>query len=289
MQEDRIARRPRKFGKELYHHIYAWGNNRQAIFITDQHYDRYLGFLERYSIDNQIKVIAYALMQSHVHLFVYDRQGKLSQFMNSLHGEYAQYFNRVTGRVGHVFGERFNNKIVQANEYGLWLSRYIHRQAVEAGLVTDPIYYPWTSYHKYLGLKPSCFVKPGVILDQFGEGMQSAEKYEEFVKGTSNGPIDWSMKSAEIVGNEGFHRAIQESLASGCQKNITDKQIYELVIERFKVEPHMLSTTRGWEEKRVRRKIMVWLINKLGLKPARVARLFSVSNATVHRALVRKR
>ena len=110
-----MARRPRLFGEELYHHIYAWGNNQQAIFVTDKHYERYINFLGRYSRDNQIDMIAYALMQSHVHLFVYDRLGKISLFMNELHGEYAQYFNHVTGRVGHVFGERFNNKVVQAN------------------------------------------------------------------------------------------------------------------------------------------------------------------------------
>ncbi|UCF71688.1 MAG: transposase [candidate division WOR-3 bacterium] len=283
-----MARRPRKCGEEIYHHIYAWGNNRQVIFITDEHYERYISFLEKYSSDNRIRVIAYALMQTHVHLYVYDLLGKLSQFMNSLHGEYAQYFNHVTGRVGHVFGERFNNKIVQANEYGLWLSRYIHRQAVEAGLVTDPVYYRWTSYHTYLGVKTSGFVQPDVILEQFGNVKERVGKYEAFVKGHKKGPIDWKLESTEVIGNETFRRGILQRLRPEPKKYITDEQICELIIERFKVDPGSLSALRGLKKKRLRRRIMAYLVGELGLKPARLAQLFKISHMTVRRALVAK-
>lgn len=228
-------------------------------------------------------------MQTHIHLFVYDRLGKISLFMNELHGEYAKYFNYDTGSVGHVFGERFNNKIVQVNEYGLWLSRYIHRQSVEAGFFSNPIYYPWTSYHEYIGGKPSGFVKPDVILRQFGEKENCAQDYEKFVNDSDDGPVDWSMKSAEVVGNEKFQRATKQYLMTDHQQNVTDKQMYELAIERFKVKPHILTRPRGRKEKRLRCKIVVWLVNELGFKPARLARLLHISNTTVHRALTRKR
>mgnify|MGYP002155005968 CR=1 FL=1 len=104
--------------------------------------------------------------------------------MENLHGDYAQYFNKDTKRVGHVFGERFNNKIVQANEYSIWLSRYIHRQALTAGLVDDPKDYPWTSYRKYLGLEYKDFIKSDIVLEQFGtdHGGRVALRYKEFVK-----------------------------------------------------------------------------------------------------------
>ena len=56
-------------------------------------------------------------------------------------------------RTIHVFGNRFKNKVVDANSYGLWLSQYIHRQVVEAGLVSNPENYEWTSYHTYIGYR----------------------------------------------------------------------------------------------------------------------------------------
>ncbi len=91
----------------------------------------------------------------------------------------------LTQEGGHVFGERFNNKIVQPNNYGLWLSRYIPRQPVEAGLVSNPADYPWTSYRQYIGLEPIEFIKLRIILTQFANKIYNAKKmiksYEEFV------------------------------------------------------------------------------------------------------------
>jgi REP element-mobilizing transposase RayT len=287
-KQGKMARRPRLFGEKLYHHIYAWGNNRQAIFITDQHYARYLDFLEKYSKDYRVDVIAYALMQTHTHLFVYDLHGKVSQFMNSLHGEYAQYFNYVTGRVGHVFGERFNNKIVQANVYGLWLSRYIHRQAVEAGIVADPRHYPRTSYHIYLGEVLSGFVKPDVVLEQFGDEQGRGKRYEAFILDTENGPIDWEVKSVAVVGDEEFQRELHECETPVGKEDISDKQIYELVTTHFKINPRLLYAPHGWEEKRLRTKIIARLVEEVGLKPLRVARLCRISPCTVHRVLNKK-
>jgi REP element-mobilizing transposase RayT len=280
-----MARHPRLSGEELYHHIYAWGNNRQAIFISDQHYARYLDFLETYSKDYRVDIIAYALMRSHIHLFVFDFPGKVSEFMNSLHGKYAQYFNRLTGRVGHVFGERFNNKIVQANKYGLWLSRYIHRQAVEAGLVTDPRCYPWTSYHIYLEEAPMSFVKSGIILEQFGNEQERISRYEEFVKSTEDEPIDWDVKSATIVGDDFFQQEVLKEDTAKHRENLSDNKIPELINARFKVSPEFLFSAHGLHEKRLRHKIIRYLINDVGLKPIKVARLCHISRSAVRRSL----
>lgn len=280
-----MARRPRLLGREIYHHIYAWGNNRQAIFVSDQHYARYLDLLAKCSRDYRVDIIAYALMQTHTHLFVYDQKGRVSEFMNSLHGEYAQYFNRVTGRVGHVFGERFNNKVVQPNMYALWLSRYIHRQAVEAGLVTDPKDYLWSSYRAYIGEEPLDFVKPTVILEQFGAGQESVRCYVKFVLGMDQGPMDWDIKSVIVVGDEDYWQNVHERKPAVDQENLSDKEILDLITTRFEVKIRLLIAPHGWEEKRFRRKLIRYLVDEVGLKPARVMHLCHVSRSAVQRAL----
>jgi len=94
-----MPRKSRLKGKRLYHHIYAWGNDRHPVFKADEHYVKYLDYLGYYSLHYQIEVIAYALMVWHVHLFLFDVADRVSEFMKSLHGEYAQYFNRRDGRV----------------------------------------------------------------------------------------------------------------------------------------------------------------------------------------------
>ena len=194
----------------------------------------------------------------------------------------------MTGRVGHVFGERFNSKVVQANEYGLWLSRYIHRQAVEANLVTDPRYYPWTSYQIYLGEASVGFLKPEVILEQFGNEKERINRYREFVLGAANGPIDWDMRSAVVVGDDEFKQELREREIPKGQSDLSDKQILELITIRFKIKPRLLFTPNGWREKRLRSKIIAYLVEEVGLKPRQVARLCHVSQITVCRALNKK-
>ncbi len=93
-----MAWHPRFCGENLYHHIYVWGNDRYPVFKFEHHYKSYLEFLKRFSKKFAIDVIAYALMEWHVHLFIFDRLNKISVFMENLHGEYAKYFNANTRR-----------------------------------------------------------------------------------------------------------------------------------------------------------------------------------------------
>ncbi len=68
-------------GEDLYHHVYAWGNDRHPIFKQPCHYQQYLTYLEKYSQRFKVDIIAYALMQWHVHLFIHDQQNLISDFM----------------------------------------------------------------------------------------------------------------------------------------------------------------------------------------------------------------
>ncbi|MGD8979885.1 MAG: hypothetical protein PVH23_07425, partial [candidate division WOR-3 bacterium] len=195
------------------------------------------------------------------------------------------YFNRMNCRVGHVFGERFNNKVVQANEYGLWLSRYIHRQAVEAGLVRDPKHYQWSSYRAYIGEEPVGFVEPDVILEQFGNDNKRIDRYKAFVLGTANGPIDWDMRSLMVVGDSEFKQKLGERGTTKEEKSMSNKKICEHITEQFGINLRQFLSPNGWEEKRLRKKIIVHLIEEVGLKPQQIAQLCNISHVTINRAL----
>jgi len=254
----------RTCGENLYHHIYAWGNDRHPVFKEDYHYKKYLWFLRKCSCDHAIDVIAHALMEWHVHLFIHDKDNNLSLFMQNLHGDYAQYYNRETHRTGHVFGERFNNKIVEVNEYGIWLSRYIHRQALEAHLVDNPKDYPWTSYRIYLGLEKSTFLKHNIIMEQFGLEHQAVESYERFVLGNDDGPVDWNDKKISIT--------------------LVDP-ILKKVFTEFGVPQKVLISPRGITERRKRQEIIIILHQNFGYKCQQIARAFQISHAAVAKIL----
>ena len=282
-----MARKPRIIGKELYHHIYAWGNDKHPVFKARAHYEEYLDYLELYGRRYNVDTVAYALMPWHVHLFVFDWLGRLSPFMKALHGQYARFFNRVTGGVGHVFGERFNNKLVQANDYGLWLSRYIHRQAVEAGIVKHPRDYEWTSYPAYMGLAPRRFVKPHVILNQFGRGSTAYLGYEEFVMGDENGPVDWAKSFTSVVGCEEFLKKVETSKDWDDEERMSPRGLIETLSRQLGVKPELLLNPRGRVERALRHEGFMISVGMYGLSASEVARAFGVSPTAVTKVLRR--
>jgi putative transposase len=251
-------------GESLYHHVYAWGNDRHPVFKAEENYQKYQDLLEKHSLSSQIDVIAYALMRSHVHLFIYDRLNNLSDYIMKLHGDYARYYNKVHQRVGHVFGERFNNKIVPADIYGKWLSRYIHRQALTAGFVDDPVDYPWSSYSFYVGNEKKEFVKPEVILSQFGEVEVRQREYRNFVLSCDDGPVDWSKRILTLLAGDDLIRYMPQKLNTDVS---------------------MLRNPHGERERCLRHDAIRILHAAYGYKPALLARAFGLSRAAVAKIL----
>lgn len=282
-----MAKRPRIAGPKLYHHIYAWGNDRHPIFKNKSHHEIYLRLLHTYASHYGVDVIAYALMEWHVHLFVFDSLGKLSNFMNSLHGRYAQYYNAETDRAGHVFGERFNNKIVQVDTYGIWLSRYIHRQPLDAGLVEDPKDYLWTSYRSYLGLEHKEFLYPAIVLEQFGQGKEALQRYEDFVLGEEEGLIKWDKITTPVIGDDAFVENMDSVLIDVVhikKENLTSEEYINIMCKRFGCKTDILLNPQGMKERKLRHSAFDILIKEHGLSPRHVAHLFHVTPMTVVKA-----
>lgn len=274
-------------GEDLYHHLYAWGNDRNSIFIEPYHYEKYLQLLETLSFAHHIDVVAYALLQWHIHLFIFDKKNRISKFMEELHGQYALFFNRDTGKVGHVFGERYNNIIVQPNEYGLWLSRYIHRQAVEAGLVELPEEYPWTSYRQYTGLDPIKFIRPWIILEQFGDPVHNfkevAKLYKGFVLGEDNAnyEINWDDNKNPIIGSLDFITGVKKNMGIKAKSPFPRDEILRMVSEELGVASEWIIYPKGQEQKKIRRKAISILYKKHNLKISEIAKVLQLSRFTV--------
>jgi REP element-mobilizing transposase RayT len=283
-------RRPRVKGNDAYHHIYAWGNDRHPIFKAVPHYEKYLSLLELYSVRHAIDIIAYALMEWHVHLFVYDRFGKISIFMNNLHGEYAFYFNKDAKRVGHVFGERFKNKIVQVNNYGLWLSRYIHRQAVHAGLVDNPEEYQWTSYRAYIGLAPRGFVDPHIILDQFGNRPTACQRYQAFVNDVNDGPVDWNKPGEVILGDKEFAKRFEKKIKQedACERKESSsdiRKIFKQQCRKLNVKIDLSVTPACRSDRALRVKICRILHREYGFSLRAIGHIINMSATGVWKTI----
>ena len=149
---------PRKHREDFegaIHHVFARGNDRQPLFLTDSDRHIYLRMLRRVIVRMTWRCLAYCLMENHVHLLLETQLGNLSAGMQLLHGRYAQDFNRRHGRVGHRFQGRFGAVRVESDQQ-LWAAAaYIGRNPVAAGLCERAEEWRWSSFPATLGCEPA--------------------------------------------------------------------------------------------------------------------------------------
>lgn len=132
-----MSRTPRIDFPGAFHHVYARGIEKRAIFSDDGD-RRELRRRIEYNLSRFKGIcLAWAFMQNHFHLLFYSAAGNLPKFMRCLMSGYAMYFNRKTGRVGHLFQNRYKSSLVDAEPYLLELIRYIHLNPVRAGIVSS--------------------------------------------------------------------------------------------------------------------------------------------------------
>jgi REP-associated tyrosine transposase len=117
-----------------FYHITSRGNERKAIFGTDQDRKRFLSYLqsahERYGAILHV----YCLMSNHYHLLLETPRGNLSEILHHLNGAYTTYFNLKMHRSGHLFQGRYRAILVEKDAYCQELSRYIHLNPLRAGI-----------------------------------------------------------------------------------------------------------------------------------------------------------
>ena len=92
------------------HHVTQRGNRRQVVFCTDDERRRYLALLLHYAPRYGLRILAYCLMDNHVHWVVIpEREPALAQTLGDAHTAYAAGWNathRLTGTSSRVVSFR---------------------------------------------------------------------------------------------------------------------------------------------------------------------------------------
>ncbi len=109
-----------------FYHVTCRGNEQRRIFIDpdDQKifFERLILSLDIYNVI----LLAYVCMSNHFHFLLTTPEGNLSQFMRHFNISYTSVFNRRHRRVGHLYQGRYKAFLVDADNYLLAVSRYIH-------------------------------------------------------------------------------------------------------------------------------------------------------------------
>ena len=265
------------------YHITSRGNDRKPIFKADSDRQLFLNTLARVNDRFHWICHAYCLMNNHYHLVIETPDGNLSKGMRQLNGVYTQSFNKLQGRVGHVFQGRFKAILVQKDSHFLEVCRYVVLNPVRAKTIAHPRQWKWSSYRATAGTAP---IHPCLAVDEilshFGQRQPIArEKYREFVQAGIGNPSIWDdLEAQSLLGVEGF--------AEGLRHLVSDKQqIREIPKEQRLVGRPTLAklfSQRG-RGKTSRDRVIVKAVTQHGYSQMEVASFLELHYSTISRIL----
>ncbi len=173
-----MPRTARLVDVNMPHHICQRGNCKQAIFHDDRDKDIYLEMLKKSSLKYEMSILAYCLMENHVHLVVIPKQDySLSKVFRNTNGTYSRYFNKKYKKSGHLWSERYFSKILDSKYLAIAV-RYVERNPVRAGLVKCIRDWKWSSGKFHLKT-----AKSDIVSEDFYKYTELSQKqWKEFVE-----------------------------------------------------------------------------------------------------------
>ena len=278
--------------ENAYYHVMNRGAGRRTIFHDKDYFEAFLQTLEEASQRFGIQVLCYCLMSNHYHLLVKTPEGNLGRAMRHINGVYTQRHNRLRKTDGSLFRGRYKAILVEEDSYQLQLSRYIHRNPLEAKMVDHPGAYSWSSYPAYVGDTPVArWLYGEEIYNQLGVKRLKKEKYRAYVelgvdeelatfysKGNqvpylgSDEFRAWAYRQRDTADDEVNQKALQH-----FRPNID--QVMETVLEVFAVDiTSITGNQRGRREENIPRWVVMYLGQELcGLTLRQIADQMSLT------------
>jgi len=122
------------------------------VFFSTEDREEYLCHLREQGERFGVRYLAWCLMTNHIHLIaVPESESSLAQGIGEAHRRYTRYINFREGWRGYLFQGRFHSCPLDGN-YLLAATRYVLRNPVRAGIVTQPWDYEWSSARWLVGI-----------------------------------------------------------------------------------------------------------------------------------------
>ncbi len=191
------------YAADCMYHVYNRGVEQRIIFIDAQDYHVFLRYVsdalmmpmpeispaslrtalrKPKNFYGKVECLAFALMPNHFHfLFRQITETAIKEFLQSVCTRYTAYFNTKYKRIGTLYESSYKAVLVDTDDYAIWITRYIHRNPLEAGL---PLHGPYSSYDTYLGKLPYPWVIVEPIRGTFGASSI------EYLKHGAKSPIE---------------------------------------------------------------------------------------------------
>jgi len=238
-----MPRQPRLEIPGALYHVTNRGLERRNIVRCDNDRWSWFRLLDRVATRCHWRIFAYVLLDNHFHLYLRLTERNLSLGMHDFEGGYATLFNKNHDRNGPLFESRFHTVIVENESHSVELTRYLHLNPVRAGVIEEPLQYPWSSYRYYLSPRGAPhWLDWAAVLSEFGLRESAARvAYKRFVDaGISALVTNPLAKAVEgwILGGEAFAQRCRELTAGETSRpnpRVSLDEIIATVAERFGV------------------------------------------------------
>lgn len=168
------------------HHLMIRGIEGSNIFRDDEDRNSFINRMCTLVKETGTRILAWVLMDNHVHLLIISGPVGLSTFMRRLLTGYAYNFNRRYKRSGHLFQNRYKSIVCDLDSYLLELVRYIHLNPIRAKVVktlNDLDRYPWCGHGVLGGKNKNNWQEREFVLRFFGANEKAALKaYRTFME-----------------------------------------------------------------------------------------------------------
>ena len=287
-----MPRPPRIEYPGALYHVIVRGNERKAVFRDDADRSKYLERLAHYRETHGFRLLAYCLMDNHVHLAVLTGAIALSRIMAGLQTSYTQYFNRRHRRVGHLFQGRYKALLVEKDRYALGLLRYIHENPVQARVVRRPEDFPWSSDRDYRRGDGPEWLDTGTLLSMLGRSRAAAVRgYRRLMREEPEDSYEEARSFGQVV--KGEEEFAERMLSLASEKPMLRRDLTLDAVERAVAKLEGLERERLRGPGRLRRDararlIVAWAARAVGgISLARTARHFGRDNSTMARGVQR--
>ncbi len=160
------------------YHITQRGNYRHKIFENEENRFKYLNWINEYSKKYNLTLLAYCLMNNHVHFVVIPtEEHSLAKVFSIVHMRYSQHFNKKSGSTGHLWQGRFYSCLLD-ELYVMAAMRYVEKNPVRARLVRKAWEWRWSSAAGHTGRSRET-IELGDINDIVDLGENGWEQYLE--------------------------------------------------------------------------------------------------------------
>ena len=307
------------------HHVMIRGIERANIFRDNKDREQFLSRVGEIGTATGTRIVAWALMDNHVHLLLFSGSSGLPRFMRRLLTGYAMRFNRRHQRAGHLFQNRYKSIVCEEDRYLLELVRYIHLNPLRSHTVQsveELDRYPWSGHGVLVGKIRYDWQEREYVLNQFGRvEKQSIRAYRKFIeegKGLGRRPElvggglvrslgGWSKvlsirgrgeeveNDSRILGSGDFVQVVMRDAEEAIARQVRNRgaKRIEEIIRRMCRESGVSEkeVSSGSQRRRVsaaRAEIACYLSREMGISMAEMARRLGVGTSAIAMAIRRK-